>query len=114
MTVTRSILFSMLFLVFAARAFALSHRYFRSEEVTRAEGRLSLYRSTVVAELNRFSHLTFVLSRDPFVIETASGGPTAPLNGRLASFANQSGLDAIYLMNFEGLTIAASNAASSR
>lgn len=112
MNVARTIVFSLLFLVFAAGAFVLSQRYFRSEEVTRAEGRLSLYRSTVVAELDRFSHLTFVLARDPFVMETASGGPTAPLDGRLASFANQSGLDAIYLMDFEGLTISASNAGS--
>lgn len=112
MNVARTIVFSLLFLVFAAGAFVLSQRYFRSEEVTRAEGRLSLYRSTVVAELDRFSHLTFVLARDPFVIETAGGGPTAPLDGRLASFASQSGLDAIYLMDFEGLTISASNAGS--
>ncbi|WP_420395915.1 sensor histidine kinase [Nioella sp.] len=112
MTVTRTIVFSLLFLAFASGAYVLSSGYFRSEEVTRAEGRLSLYRSTVVAELDRFSHLTFVLARDPFVIETASGGPTAPLDGRLASFASQSGLDAIYLMDFEGLTISASNAGS--
>ena len=92
----------------------LSSRYFRSEEVTQAEGPLSLYRSTVVAELERFSHLTLVLARDPFVMETAVGGPTAPLDGRLASFASQSGLDAIYLMDFEGLTISASNAGSAR
>ena len=112
MNVTRTIVFSLLFLAFASGAYVLSSRYFRSEEVIRAEGRLSLYRSTVVAELDRFSHLTFVLARDPFVMETAGGGPTAPLDGRLASFANQSGLDAIYLMDFEGLTISASNAGS--
>jgi two-component system C4-dicarboxylate transport sensor histidine kinase DctB len=114
MTVARTIVFSLLFLGFASGAFVLSSRYFRSEEVIRAEGRLSLYRSTVVAELDRFSHLTFVLARDPFVMETAAGGPTAPLDGRLASFASQSGLDAIYLMDFEGLTISASNAGSAR
>ncbi|WP_071673833.1 sensor histidine kinase [Nioella nitratireducens] len=112
MNVARSLLLSVLFLVFATGAYTLSHRYFRSEEVTQAEGRLSLYRSTVVAELNRFSHLTFVLSRDPFVIETAGGAPTAPLNTRLASFADQAGLDAIYLMGLDGVTIAASNAGS--
>lgn len=99
MTITRNIALSLLVLVFAAGAYVLSHRYFRSEEVTRAEGRLSLYRSTVVAELDRFSHLTFVLARDPFVIETAAGGPTAPLDARLAGFASQSGLDAIYLLS---------------
>lgn len=110
MTISRTLLFSALFLAFASGAYLLSQSYFRSEEITRAEGRLSLYRSTVVAELNRFSHLTFVLARDPFVIETAAGGATEPLNARLAAFADRSGLDAIYLMDPQGLTIAASNA----
>ena len=107
---TRPLLLILLFLGIAAGAYWASARYFRAEEVTRAEGRLSLYRSTVVAELNRFSHLTFVLARDPFVIATAGGGPTRPLNARLADFAAQAGLDAIYLMDIDGLTIAASNA----
>lgn len=114
MNVNRTVLFSLMFLAFATGVYVLSQSFFRSEEITRAEGRLSLYRSTVVAELNRFSHLTFVLARDPFVIETASGADTAPLNARLAAFANRSGLGAIYLMDPQGLTIAASNAGQPR
>ena len=110
MTVSRTLLFSALLLAFASGAYLLSQGYFRSQEITRAEGRLSLYRSTVVAELDRFSHLTFVLARDPFVIGTAAGGATTPLDARLAAFAGRSGLDAIYLMDPQGLTIAASNA----
>jgi two-component system, NtrC family, C4-dicarboxylate transport sensor histidine kinase DctB len=110
MRLTRPLLLILLFLGIAAGAYWASARYFRAGEVTRAEGRLSLYRSTVVAELNRFSHLTFVLSQDPFVIATAGGGPTQPLNARLADFAAQAGLDAIYLMDTDGLTISASNA----
>ena len=96
----------------AVGAYALSFDYFRSQELTKAEGRLSLYRSTVSAELERFSHLTFVLARDPFVVDTAQGAPTEPLNIRLRDFAKQSGLDAIYLMRPDGATIAASNAGS--
>lgn len=88
----------------------LSSSYFQSEELSKARGRLSLYRSTVVAELERFSHLTYVLARDPYVIETSMGGDTAALNGRLAAFAEQAGLDAIYLMQPDGITISASNA----
>lgn len=87
-----------------------SFRYFQSEELSKAEGRLSLYRSTVVAELERFSHLTHVLALDPFVIRTASGGATAPLDARLKGFADRSGLDAIYLMGLDGVTVSASNA----
>lgn len=89
--------------------FWVSLSYFQSEERTKAQGRLSLFRSTVLAELERFSHLTYVLARDPFVIETAQGAGTEGLNRRFAAFARQSGLDAIYLMRRDGLTIAASN-----
>lgn len=87
-----------------------AYAYFLSEELSKAEGRLSLYRSTVVAELERFSHLTFVLSQGSFVIATAEGAATAPLNRRLAAFSDRAGLDAIYLIGPDGVTIAASNA----
>jgi len=90
--------------------FLLSLNYFQSEEISKAKGRLSLYRNTVIAELERFSHLTFILARDPYVIATASGADTDRLDERLALFAEQSGLDAIYLMRLDGLTISASNA----
>ena len=95
--------------VLALAAFAGAFRYFGSEERGKAEGRLSLYQSIVAAELERFAHLTYVLSLDPFVVEAAEGGAVAPLNARLAEFAGQAGLDAIYLMDETGLTIAASN-----
>lgn len=94
----------------AYAAFFASYRYFLSQELTQAEGRMSLYRSTVIDELERFSHLPFVLSRDPIVQDTARGGSTRALDSRLAEFANKAGLDAIYLMNGEGLTTSASNA----
>src|SRR6056297_98688 len=94
----------------AACIFWISLSYFQSEERSKAQGRLSLYRSTVLAELERFSHLTYVLARDPFVIETSLGADTRALNLRFAAFAEKSGLDAIYLMRPDGLTISASNA----
>jgi two-component system C4-dicarboxylate transport sensor histidine kinase DctB len=94
----------------AACIFWISLSYFQSEERSKAQGRLSLYRSTVLAELERFSHLTYVLARDPFVMETSLGADTRALNLRFAAFAEKSGLDAIYLMRPDGLTISASNA----
>lgn len=87
----------------------VSYGYFVSEEQVKAEGRLSLFQSTVNAEFDRFSHLTYVLSRDTFVIRTARSGATQDLNPRLEKFAEQAGLDAIFLMDADGLTIAASN-----
>ncbi|WP_432448333.1 sensor histidine kinase [Aliiroseovarius marinus] len=88
----------------------MSYSYFQSEELTKAQGRLSLYQSSVSGELERFSHLTYVLARDPFVIETAKGRGTDQLNARIRDFAARAGLDAIYLIDLDGLTIAASNA----
>ena len=89
--------------------YLMSYQYFLSEEHSKVLGRLSLYKSSVKAELERFSHLTYVLSKDPFVIGTAEGDGTGTLNRRLEDFAAQAGLDAIYLMDKNGITISASN-----
>ena len=108
------ILPKLIFFVFAAlivgAMFRLSYGYFLSQEITKSQGRLSLYHGTVTAELDRFSHLTYVLARDPFVIQTAQGGDTAQLDLRLSDFAQAAGLDAIYLMRPDGVTVSASNA----
>src|SRR6056297_2068755 len=87
-----------------------SYRFFVSEEIDQAQARLSLYRSTVLAEVERFEHLTQVLSVDPFVIAGLEEGANDPLNARLMDFAHAAGLDAIFLMDVDGLTTAASNA----
>jgi two-component system C4-dicarboxylate transport sensor histidine kinase DctB len=50
-------------LCLAAVAFVIAGGSVRARETQKAEGRLSLYRSTVVAEIERFSHLPYVLSR---------------------------------------------------
>ncbi len=91
-----------------------SYGYFKAEELDRASARLSLYRSTVIAELDRFSHLTYVLANDPFVIATALGGETSTLDDRFARFADRAGIDAIYLMDNNGITRSASNAKTAR
>lgn len=98
--------------VLALAAFQAAYRYFGNEERAAATGRLSLYQSTVTAELERFQHLTYVLSLDPFVISAAEGARPDRLNARLAEFAEQAGIDAIYLMRPDGVTTAASNHAT--
>ncbi|MEM5476557.1 ATP-binding protein [Pacificibacter sp. AS14] len=97
-------------LCLAAIAFVIAGGSVRARETQKAEGRLSLYRSTVVAEIERFSHLPYVLSRDPHVVSTTIGGERDTLNLRLREFAARAGVDAIYLMRPDGETIAASNA----
>ena len=99
-----------LVITLALGLFRLSHGLFRAQEVAQAEGRLSLYQSSLTAELERFSHLTHVLARDPFVMETLEGADRRALNQRLADFTRRAGLDAIYLMQPSGMTVAASNA----
>jgi two-component system C4-dicarboxylate transport sensor histidine kinase DctB len=93
--------------------FEASFLYFKSEELGKAEARLTLYTNTVEAELENFAHLPFVLSLDPVVTQTLQGAAPDVLNKRLAQIAQSAGVDAIYLMDESGLTIAASNAKSS-
>lgn len=94
----------------AVTLYAASYQYFKMQELSKAAARLTLYRSTVESELQHSVHLPFLFSLDPIVASTLAGGATEILNKRLARFAHSAGLDAIYLMNAEGLTLAASNA----
>jgi two-component system C4-dicarboxylate transport sensor histidine kinase DctB len=104
----------MVALIVAAGVWTATYRYFTAQEVQRAEARMSLYHSTVLSELERFEHLTHVLAVDPYVIAALEDGTTVALNARLASFSEAAGLDAIFLMDTAGLTIAASNAGHAR
>ena len=107
-------LFLGLILLISLGVWLASYRYFVSEELARADGRLSLYRSIVLAEIERFEHLTMVLSVDPFVIEGLEAEPPDTLNDRLRGIAEAAGIDAIFLMQTDGETIAASNAGTAR
>ncbi|MCF2870320.1 ATP-binding protein [Octadecabacter sp. G9-8] len=99
-------------LALAVGLYWASFSFFKSQEVEKAQARLTLYRSTLESELRHFAHLPFLLSLDPVVTATLAGGETEPLDYRLARFAQSAGLDAIYLMDGEGNTISASNAKS--
>lgn len=98
------------FLASACSIFWASYLYFKTQELERAAARLTFYRTTVETALEQFSHLPFLLSLDPMVIETLSGGDARQLDKRLARFAQSAGVEAIYLMDQDGLTISASNA----
>lgn len=105
-----SVILSVVFIGLVSLGAALvAHQYFQGQELEKARGRLSLYRASVNAELDRFSHLTHILANDPFVVSSLLNGNTTIVDSRFEDFANQSGLDAIYLINPQGLTIAASN-----
>ncbi len=94
----------------AVGLFRATHAYFSTQALEQGTARLTLYRSSVEAELRRFAHLPFVLSLDPLVADTLPGTDTAALDTHFARVADSAGIDAIYLMNDTGLTISASNA----
>ena len=96
-------------LIAAGLSYLVALRHLTALEEARAKSRAQLYRGTLVAALDRFQHLPFILSGDPFIRGALDGGDAAAVNERLESFAVASGLEAIYLMNRVGETIAASN-----
>ncbi len=108
----RAIRFLFLFLVLgcAAGIYGASFSYFKAQDLEKAEARLTLHRSTLVSELRHFSHLPFLLSLDPFVISAVADAQLDGVDNRLARYSQSAGLDAIFLMDGEGRTIAASNA----
>ncbi len=83
--------------------------YYKSVEIQSARGQLSLYKSTLESEIERISYFPYVLAQDPYVIDGTLGKNLKGLNKRLAEFAEKSQLDAIYLLDEKGLTIASSN-----
>ena len=111
MRAVRGLLFAFM-LGLCAVIYGASFSYFKAQEIDKTAARLTLYRSTLESELRHFSHLPFLLSLDPFVIRAISDGDIDGLDRRLARYAQSAGLDAIFLMDDDGLTLAASNARS--
>jgi len=86
-----------------------SFSFFKAEEIRKAGGRLSVYKTALLNEIDRFVYFPYVLSQDPNVINALYGIGVDSLNIRLAEFAESSGLEAIYLMDTNGQTISSSN-----
>ena len=82
---------------------------FHADERIKAEGRLTLYSATLQSAIERYAFLPAILAKDRSLGDVAQGAPPQALNAQLAEFAALSGAEAIYLMNTEGLTLAASN-----
>lgn len=89
--------------------FSLSFTAFKSAELTRAMARTRLYQAVLSEALDRFQHLPFVLAEDPALRAAVAGQPAGDLNARLAEYARRAGVDALYVMDRTGLTVAASN-----
>ena len=89
--------------------FFVSLTYFRSLDHDTAQTRLLLYQRSLNDTLERYQHLPFILAHDPLVLEALSRSQEDALNLRLASFARESKLESIYLMDRTGLVLASSN-----
>lgn len=89
--------------------FFVSQTYFRSLDQETAQTRLSLFARSLNETLSRFQHLPFVLARDATVQDVLEGQPNTALNRRLSAFAREAELEAIYLMDLDGLVVSASN-----
>jgi two-component system C4-dicarboxylate transport sensor histidine kinase DctB len=89
--------------------FVVSLAYFKSLDREAAETRLLLYKRSLNDTLKRYQYFPFVLAQDPLTRETLNGADNLRLNLRLERFAEESELEAIYLMDADGLVLATSN-----
>ena len=100
---------AMLICALLGATWLLSYR--ATEQFARAalERDAALFATSLTARLNRFDHLAPILARDPDIRQFWSAKDLLPLNQKLRDAANDSALEAIYLMDENGLTVAASN-----
>ncbi|WP_084650044.1 ATP-binding protein [Stappia stellulata] len=98
--------------VLAAAVFAADWVERRSEASSdaRARERLTLYRETLLRELEKFRYLPYLVARDPratAVLEDPA--QTEAANLFLKDLTAATGAEALYVMNAKGRTVAASN-----
>lgn len=109
----RSVFGVLVFTVFLATlaTFFGARHYFERLEQQAASNRLVLYLRSLNDTLEQHQHLPFILARDP-QYSKALDLQSAPsdINEKLKSLATEAKLEAIYVMNEEGLVLASSNA----
>lgn len=88
-----------------------AQRYFQQLEAQAASNRMALYLRALNETLRQHQHLPFVLARDPRYSQALSRTAVDPeKNVRLQKLAEEAKLEAIYLMDADGLVLATSNA----
>ncbi|MEM7271405.1 MAG: sensor histidine kinase, partial [Pseudomonadota bacterium] len=97
-------------LVFATggMVYQIAETTYRERALARLDDRAALFATTLTDTLERFHHLPAVLAKDP-QIRAALTDDAAAANLRLEELATETGVEALYLMDRAGLTIAASN-----
>lgn len=102
-------------LLLAALGLLATDRAMRASALDEAENaarnEAAILAAGLESELDKFSLVPLVLARDPQVQSLMAGDSTQQngLNQRLQHIATQTGAAVIYLMNRDGLTLAASN-----
>ncbi len=89
--------------------FWVGFSFFLVDERSKATDRAQLYRTILLDALTRHEHLPVLLAQDPAVMRAVSEQGRQGLNGRLDDFAREAKLEAIYLLDDTGLTVASSN-----
>jgi len=100
------------FLVVCLLSFAAYFMFlqvFLSQEVALKNNRATFYALTIEDDLNRLGHLPFVVAQHPDVIRHLQSGNGNELNPLLKRIGARANAEAIYVMDTDGLTIAASN-----
>ncbi|MEM7523362.1 MAG: ATP-binding protein [Pseudomonadota bacterium] len=95
-------------------ALVVARPYFERQLLKETTGRAELFQTTLDQTLQRFQHLPLVLSEDPLIVGAFFGIGAADMNRRLEAIADRAGIEAVYLLNPDGLTIAASNYATAQ
>ena len=89
--------------------YRIAESYYVGRGVEAAARQAAPHLMSLISVLERYQTLPPILSEDRAIIDAASGSPDGTLNERLARFAKTTGVDAVYLMDENGWTIAASN-----
>ena len=79
-----------------------------------SQSRVTFYTTTLRDALNRLDHLPFVVARDAQVVAALAGATPEALNPLLAAYSERAEAEAIYVMDINGQTLAASNYASAQ
>lgn len=88
-----------------------SNRYFTRQETQAASSQMAFYLRELNDVLGQHQHLPFVLARNPRYFDDSNPNDVvAGINAQLSQLAEEAGLEAIYVMDVNGVVLAASNA----
>ncbi|RVU86048.1 sensor histidine kinase [Leucothrix sargassi] len=85
------------------------HQYHYDREVEKSQESSRFYKASLLASLRRYDYLPTVLSNNNELFELAANQPSAA-NDMLRTIQQRSEADAVFILNTDGITIAASNA----